>query len=149
MNQNMLWVDCSTVNPSFTQTMVEAVKARNLRNVDAPVAGSKITAERGESVFLVSGSDDDVATVQPILENMGKAINHVGTHGQGSAMKMVINLLFGHSMAAFSEAMRLGEALGIHQDQLLQSLLGGPVKAPFLQAKKNHIQEAIMKLNYL
>ncbi len=148
MNENMLWVDCSTVNPSFTQKMVESVKARNLRMVDAPVAGSKIPAERGELVFLVGGSDGDVAFVQPILEDMGKAINHVGTHGQGSAMKMVINLLLGQSMAAFSEAMRFGEALGIHQDQLLQSLLGGPVTAPFLQAKKNHIQEANYEVEF-
>jgi 3-hydroxyisobutyrate dehydrogenase/glyoxylate/succinic semialdehyde reductase len=51
----------------------------------------------------------------------------------------VINLLLGNAMAAFAEAMALGEGLGLSQKMLFDSLLGTPAVAPFLAAKRNKI----------
>jgi 3-hydroxyisobutyrate dehydrogenase/glyoxylate/succinic semialdehyde reductase len=52
---------------------------------------------------------------------------------------MVINLLLGNAMAAFAEAMALGEGLGLSQKLLFDSLLGTPAVAPFLAAKREKI----------
>lgn len=135
------WVDASTVNPSFSLEMAEECKAQRIRFMDAPVAGSKGPAENGELVFLVGGSDEDLETIRPYLDIMGKAVNHVGENGKGTSMKMVVNLLLGQSMMAFTEALNLGEALGIEQDKLMNTLVGGPVTAPFLQGKQPKIQQ--------
>ena len=54
-------------------------------------------------------------------------------------MKMVINLLLGTGMAAFVEAMALGEGLGLSSEMLFDSLLGTPVVAPFLALKREKI----------
>jgi 3-hydroxyisobutyrate dehydrogenase/glyoxylate/succinic semialdehyde reductase len=70
---------------------------------------------------------------------MGNKIVHTGGHGTGTSMKMVINLLLGTGMAAFAEAMALGEGLGLSQELLFDSLLGTPAVAPFLAAKRNKI----------
>ena len=51
-------------------------------------------------------------------------------------MKMVINLLLGTGMAAFAEAMALGEGLRLSSKILFDSLLGTPAVAPFLAAKR-------------
>jgi len=51
-------------------------------------------------------------------------------------MKMVVNLLLGTGMAAFAEAMALGEPLGISRKMLFDSLFGTPAVAPFLAAKR-------------
>ena len=58
----------------------------------------------------------------------------------GTSMKMVVNLLLGNAMAAFSEAMALGEGLGLSREMLFDSLLGGPVVAPFLALKREKIE---------
>ena len=50
-----LWVDCSTVNPSFSREMASEAQARKMRFLDAPVAGSREPAARGELVFFVGG----------------------------------------------------------------------------------------------
>jgi 3-hydroxyisobutyrate dehydrogenase-like beta-hydroxyacid dehydrogenase len=134
-----LWVDCSTVNPSFSRQMARAAAARNLRFVDAPVAGTRGPAEHGELLFLVGGADEDLAEIQPHLEAMGRKTVHVGGQGMGTSMKMVINLLLGEAMLAFSEAMVLGESLGIPQETLFSVLVGGPVTAPFISGKKAKI----------
>jgi 3-hydroxyisobutyrate dehydrogenase-like beta-hydroxyacid dehydrogenase len=73
---------------------------------------------------------------------MGNKIVHVGGHGMGTSMKMVINLLMGNAMAAFAEAMALGEGLRISRKVLFDSLLGMPAVAPFLAAKREKIESA-------
>ena len=55
-------------------------------------------------------------------------------------MKMVINLLLGTGMAAFAEAMALGEGLGISRKMLFDCLLGTPAVAPFLASKREKIE---------
>ena len=52
-------------------------------------------------------------------------------------MKMVVNLMLGIAMASFSEALVLGKSLGFDKETLFNTLLGGPVTAPYLSAKKN------------
>jgi 3-hydroxyisobutyrate dehydrogenase/glyoxylate/succinic semialdehyde reductase len=137
--QNSLWIDCSTVNPSFTKSTAAKVKKLNLRFIDAPVAGTTIPAEKGELIFFVGGDKKDVEEVKPLFEVMGKKILHLGANGKGTSMKMVINLILGQAMIAFSEGLVLGESLGFTKEELYNILLGGPVVAPFLTGKKDKI----------
>jgi 3-hydroxyisobutyrate dehydrogenase-like beta-hydroxyacid dehydrogenase len=140
LRPNALWVDCSSVNPSFSKKMAAAAAARQIRFVDAPVTGSAAVAEQGNLVFWVGGEDADLETIRSLLLCMGNKIVHVGGHGMGTSLKMVINLLIGNAMAAFAEGMALGEGLGISREVLFDSLLGMPAVAPFLAAKREKIE---------
>ena len=131
-----LWVDCSTVNPSFSREMAAAAAAGGLGFLDAPVSGSKGPAEKGELAFLVGGAAADLETARPLLEAMGNSVSHVGDAGMGSAMKMVTNLLLGMGMLAFSEALVFGQSMGLSKDVLLESLLGGRMTPGFLMGRK-------------
>src|SRR5437762_1483795 len=82
----------------------------------------------------------DLQRIRPLLLCMGNKIVHTGGHGSGTSMKMVINLLLGTGMAAFSEAMALGEGLGLSPKLLFDSLLGTPPVAPFLALKREKIE---------
>ena len=140
LRSNALWIDCSSVNPSFSKKMTAAAAARQIHFIDAPVTGSAEAAVEGNLVFWVGGEDADLETIRSLLLCMGNKIVHVGGHGIGTALKMVINLLMGNAMAAFAEGMALGEGLGISRKLLLDSLLGLPAVAPFLAAKRNNIE---------
>jgi 3-hydroxyisobutyrate dehydrogenase/glyoxylate/succinic semialdehyde reductase len=142
LRPNALWVDCSSVNPSFSKKMAAAAAPRQIRFVDAPVTGSAAVAEQGKLVFWVGGEDADLETIRSLLLCMGNKIVHVGGHGMGTSLKMVINLLIGNAMAAFAEGMALGEGLGISREVLFDSLLGMPAVAPFLAAKREKIESA-------
>jgi 3-hydroxyisobutyrate dehydrogenase-like beta-hydroxyacid dehydrogenase len=137
---NSLWIDCSTVNPSFSRLMANEAKHRKVRFLDAPVAGSKGPAEQAQLVFYAGGEKADVDEARPLLEAMGKAVIHIGGHGMGTAMKMVNNLVVAQAMVAFSETVTLGEALGIPKDLLFNTLLGSPVAAPFLSMKRGKLE---------
>ena len=135
-----IWIDCSTVNPSFSRKMAAAAKARGIRFLDAPVSGSKSVAAAAKLTFLVGGEADDLAACRPLLEAMGSKIIHCGDHGLGASLKMVMNQLLGTVMASFAEGLVLGEALGLSRDRLLEALLAGPAAAPFLAVKRERIE---------
>lgn len=135
-----LWADCSTVNPSFSREIAREAAERGVRYVDSPVAGTKGPAEEGTLIFLVGGDEDDVAACRPFFEVMGRRTVHLGRVSMGVSMKMVVNLLLGQAMAAFSEAMALGQALGFSQETLLDFLVGGAVTAPFIAGKRQRIE---------
>ena len=138
--KNALWIDCSTVNPSFSKLMAQEAQERKVRFLDAPVAGSKDPAEHGQLVFFVGGDEADVYEAKPLLDAMGKAVIHIGKHGMGSSMKLVNNLILAQAMVAFSEAVLLGESLGVCRETLYHTLLNSPAAAPFLATKKSKLQ---------
>src|SRR6266550_3380051 len=140
LRSNALWVDCSSVNPSFSKKMAAEAARREVHFVDAPVTGSALPAAEAKLVFWVGADLADLERIRPLLLCMGNRIVHAGGHGMGTSMKMVVNLLLGMGMAAFAEAMSLGEGLGLSSKMLLDSLLGTAAVAPFLTAKRDKIE---------
>ena len=140
LKPNALWIDCSSVNPSFSKKMAASAARREVHFVDAPVTGSAPVAAEAKLVFWVGADGADLEKIRPLLLCMGNKIVHAGGHGAGTSMKMVINLLLGNAMAAFAEAMALGEGLGLSQKMLFDSLLGTPAVAPFLASKREKIE---------
>jgi len=139
LRPNALWADCSSVNPSFSKKMAAEAARREVHFVDAPVTGSAPVADEAKLTFWVGADPADLERIRPLLLCMGNKIVHTGGNGTGTSMKMVINLLLGNAMAAFAEAMALGEGLGLSSKMLFDSLLGTPAIAPFLAAKRDKI----------
>jgi 3-hydroxyisobutyrate dehydrogenase-like beta-hydroxyacid dehydrogenase len=136
MARGSIWVNSSTVNPSFARRMADEARTRGVRYLDAPVAGSKEVAARGELVFMVGGDTVDLETCRPLLDCMGKRIVHVGGHGLGSSLKIINNLLGAVAMAAFAEGAALGQALGVPRQTIFDILMGAPMVAPSVGAKR-------------
>lgn len=140
MKKNALWVDCSTVNPSFSSEMSHLAQAADIRFIDAPVAGTLPHAENGQLTFFVGGLPSDVAEVKPFMELMGQKVVHVGEASKGSSLKMLINAMLGQSMVIFSEALLLGEKMGLGKEFLLEMLPNSVVAAPFTKFKAGMIK---------
>src|SRR5712691_9126901 len=140
LRPNALWIDCSSVNPSFSKKMAAKGARREVHFVDAPVTGSSPAAAEAKLIFWVGADPADLERIRPLLLCMGNKIVHTGGQGMGTSMKMVVNLLLGTGMAAFAEAMALGEGLGISRKMLFDSLLDTPAVAPFLASKREKIE---------
>jgi len=148
MKKNAIWVDCSTVNPSFSRVAGAAAARHGVRFVDAPVSGTKPNAQRGDLVFLVGGDAADVQELSPLLGVMGARTIHAGGTGQGSALKMLVNALLAQAMLVFSETVILGEKLGFERDYLLDLLPNMPVSAPFIKIKAEMIRKDDYEVNF-
>jgi len=143
-----LWIDCSTVNPSFTKTMSERALEKGFRFLDAPVAGSKAPAAKGELIFLVGGDQKDIDEVSELFSAMGTKTIRVGGHGQGASMKIVINLMLAQTMAAFSECAALGISMGLSQELLFDVLLNTPVVPPYLSMLRPKLEAGDTSVNF-
>lgn len=66
---------------------------------------------------------------------MGKKTMHVGAVGKGASFKMLVNILLAQSMAIFSEAILLGEKMGLDKQFLLDAIPNLVVSAPFTKFK--------------
>lgn len=141
MNSGAIWVDCSTVNPSFSKEMSLEAESRNIRFVDAPVAGTKPHAENAELVFFVGSDVNTLSSIQPYLAMMGKKVMHLGAVGKGASFKMLVNLILAQSMIVFSETVLLGEKLGLDKQFLLDTIPNLVVSAPFTKFKSEMIKE--------
>lgn len=148
MEEGSIWLNCSTVNPSFSRQMAAFAAANKVVYIDAPVAGTKGPAEKGELVFLVGGEASKIHEVQPLLDIMGKKTIQFGEVGHGSNMKMLINLLLAQAMLSFSESLVLGEKMGISQTTLFDVLLNVPVTAPFLSLVRSKLEEEDYRANF-
>lgn len=98
--------ETSTLSPAWCMELAGRVAARGASFLDAPVVGSRPQADAGQLVYLVGGAPDTLAQVAEILQCAG-ALHHVGPHGAGAALKLVVNALFSIQVAA------LGELLGL------------------------------------
>jgi 3-hydroxyisobutyrate dehydrogenase-like beta-hydroxyacid dehydrogenase len=130
-------VDMSTVGPDAEQSVASRLPA-GVSLVDAPVRGSLPEAAAGRLQVFVGASDQDLARVRPILEVFG-VVRHTGGAGSGQAMKLVMNLALGASMAVLGEALALGESLLLPRDMVLDALSDSPIAAT-VSAKRTNVE---------
>jgi 3-hydroxyisobutyrate dehydrogenase-like beta-hydroxyacid dehydrogenase len=140
LEPSRMWIDCSTVNPSFSRTMAAAAQTRGVRFLGAPVTGSKDAAAQAKLIFWVGGAATDLEACRPLLECMGSRIVHCGGPGMGVSLKMVMNQLLGTELAAFAEGLVLGESLGLSREVLFEALFNGPAAPPFVAIKRERIE---------
>ena len=106
-------VDCSTIDPQTARDISAAAAKQGIDLGDAPVSGGTGGAAAGTLTFMVGATSALFTTLQPVLAQMGRNIVHCGEVGTGQIAKICNNLLLGISMVGVSEAMALGNALGI------------------------------------
>ncbi|EEA04290.1 3-hydroxyisobutyrate dehydrogenase [Burkholderia sp. H160] len=113
VGKNVTIIDSSTIDPASVKAFADLVKQNGNTFVDAPVSGGTGGAAAGTLTFMVGGSAAVFEHVRPVLSAMGKNIVHCGDTSTGQVAKICNNLVLGITMAGVSEAMALGEALGI------------------------------------
>jgi 3-hydroxyisobutyrate dehydrogenase len=111
--KNVTIIDSSTIDPASVKAFAELANQNGNAFVDAPVSGGTGGAAAGTLTFMVGGSKEAYEHVKPVLSAMGKNIVHCGDTSTGQVAKICNNLVLGITMAGVSEAMALGEALGI------------------------------------
>lgn len=128
-------INMSSVTPRFTRELNAVLTGQGVTFIDAPVSGSKKPAEEGTLIILAGGPEAAVAKVAPLLGAMGKRVIYCGEAGQGSMMKMTINLLLGLMMAALGETVGYGRAGGLSIETILEVVHSGPLSCGLYQLK--------------
>ncbi len=116
----MLHMDMSTISPAASRRMAEKLGEKGIGWVDAGVGRSPAHAERGESLFMIGASPENLARVTPLLDAMGNKIVHCGDAGAGIATKVVNNYLAMCLNQLNAEVFTLGAKLGLDTKALFE-----------------------------
>jgi len=132
-----LFIEMSTLRPQTARDLAGLCEACGARFIDSPVSGTVGPAREGRLMALVGGSEADLERARPVLDALARRIVHVGPVGQGSLMKLVINLPLAAYWQSLAEAAAMGHAGGLDLGLMLDvmkdsgaSLAAFPKKIP-------------------
>src|SRR5262249_13201417 len=119
------FVDLSTTGAVMAARIFDALKARNIVQIDSPVSGGVSGAEKGTLAVMASGPRADVDAVEPILKVFGKVFFIGERPGAGQTMKLANNILSATAMAATSEAIVMGVKAGLDPSIMVDVINAG------------------------
>jgi len=124
-----LFVEMSTVRPETERKLAAKIRERNAVMVECPVGGTVGPAKDGKLFGFVGGETADVARARPLLDQLCRRVEHVGSVGAGASMKLAINLPLLVFWQAFGEALALCRSLGLDSARIVDIFAdtsGGP-----------------------
>jgi 3-hydroxyisobutyrate dehydrogenase len=118
-------IDMSTISPQVTREIADALKAKQVQMLDAPVSGGEKGAIEGTLSIMVGGEADTLGRARPVLLAMGKTITHIGPNGMGQVCKLANQIAVGLHNLSISEALIFAMKAGANPAQVLQAIQGG------------------------
>jgi 3-hydroxyisobutyrate dehydrogenase-like beta-hydroxyacid dehydrogenase len=115
-----VYIDLSTNSPTVARRVHEALAAKGIPMLEAPVSGGTPRATDGTIVIMVGGDEAVCDAQRPLLNSFSSEVVHVGAVGMGSVAKLINNMLAFCNMAAAAEALVLGAKSGIDLKKLDQ-----------------------------
>jgi 3-hydroxyisobutyrate dehydrogenase-like beta-hydroxyacid dehydrogenase len=128
-------VDLSTVSPAVSSRIASLADSASVGYVRAPVSGNPTVVRAGNLSVIVSGPDEDIDRVEPVIRAIGPTVHRVGADEQARIVKLAINLMIAGLAQLISEALVLGEAAGVPRAALLEVMGSSAAGAPFVKYK--------------
>ena len=126
----------ATCAPGRVEAIAERVVASGRKFVDAPVSGGGAGAKGGTLTIMAAAPQATFDAARPMLEAMGSNLFYLGQKpGQGSAMKIVNQLMAGANLAVAAEAIAFAERAGVDTKVALELLTGSAAGSWMLKAR--------------
>ena len=132
-------VDSSTISPAASLQIMEGLQERGCEFLDAPVTGSKIAAESGQLIFMVGGTEANIARVEPLLRAMGKQVIHMGENGKGLAAKLAQNMNIVFIYEGLCESLTLAKKLGVKPEKMFELIQASMIRSGVAEYKQPFI----------
>jgi 2-hydroxy-3-oxopropionate reductase len=135
-----LVVDMSTISPSVAREVAEALSARGVAVLDAPVSGGQRGAIDATLSIMVGGPRAAFARALPVFQAMGKNIVHIGEQpGAGQVAKACNQVVVAVTILAVAEALTLARKAGVDAAKVREALLGGFAQSRILDVHGQRI----------
>lgn len=120
-------IESSTLTVGWVRDLAGRFESRGHDFLDAPVLGSRPQAEAAQLIQLVGGRAEVLARAQPVLRAICVASHLAGAAGDGTALKLVANALFGIQVTALAELIGFINKTGLDPARAVEILGETPV----------------------
>jgi len=140
--------DASTISPSESRKIGQALQVKGVNFLDAPCTGSTPGAEGGTLTFMIGGDQGVFEKTKPFLEIMGKRLYYCGAAGMGLQAKLTQNLILCNIAMAFNEGMVLATKGGIEPKLMLDILDNSAAKSGLISYKAPFVLRRDFQANF-
>lgn len=137
MKAGQILVEMSTVSPAISAEVDNAMAARGVAYLRAPVSGSTATASAGTLSVMASGPEDAFKRLEPIFECFSSRRFYVGGAEEARYLKLVLNALVGATSALLGEALTLGLKGNLSLETMLNVICESAVASPLIAYKRD------------
>lgn len=141
VRSGMLVIDMSTIAPATARKVSEALNAKGVESLDAPVSGGEVGAKEGTLSIMVGGTEGAFQRALPLFQVLGKNVVYMGGPGAGQVTKACNQVVVGLTIQAVSEALILAEKAGVDPAKVREALLGGFAQSRILDLHGKRIIE--------
>lgn len=128
-------IDMSSIAPLASRGISEALKAKGIEMLDAPVSGGEPKAIDGTLSVMVGGDRTIFDKYYDLLKAMAGSVVHTGDIGAGNVTKLANQVIVALNIAAMSEALVLATKAGVDPELVYQAIRGGLAGSTVLDAK--------------
>ncbi len=134
-------VDMSTLDAEASASANESIARRGGQFLRAPVTGSVHYAAKGTLGIMVSGEKDAYERCLPLFRELGNRVTYLGAGEEARYIKIIINMMLGHILQSFSEALVLGEKLGLNWETMIDLISDSAAASPLIQYKAGTVKQ--------
>lgn len=125
--------EMGTTSPDVITELAEQVAATGAHLLDAPVSGSSVTVRSGELSIMVSGDEEVLDRIEPILLDIGPHVRYIGEGNLASVLKIAVNLSIPVQLLALYEGVVLAAKNGVAVETALDVMLNSAIASPMLK----------------
>lgn len=130
-----VWVDCSTVSVQASLRAAAVARSAGTAFVCAPVSGNPNVVRAGKLTLVVSGEQEAIRRVQPLLDLIGPSTHHVGTGHEARVVKLCTNAVLASLTNVLAEVLVVGEKAGVSRGDLMRFINDSVMASPFTRMK--------------
>ena len=126
-------VDMATIAPGVARRIGQALAARGIEYVDAPVSGGPQGARGAALSIMAGGTAAAFERARPLLEKLGRSVLHMGESGAGQVTKACNQLALCVTAQGVAEALTLAAANGLDPVRVREVMAGGVAASRVLE----------------
>ena len=127
--QGRLVVEMSTLLPDETDALAATAQAAGADFVHCPVGGTVAPALKGQLLGMAGGTAPAFDRAKPVLDQLCRRVEHLGTPGAAARMKLAVNLPLAIYWQTLGESLALLRGAGV-PDDLAISLIADSSAGP-------------------
>ena len=131
----MVFVDMSSIAPLVAREIHQALAAKDIPMLDAPVSGGEPKAIDGTLSVMVGGDEQVFNKVKDVFSAMATSVVFFGEIGAGNIAKLANQVMVALNIAAVSEALVLAQKAGVSPEAVFEAIRGGLADSTALEAK--------------
>jgi len=133
LEQDALWIDCTTSRPQTAVEMHQCLKKRGVDFMDAPVTRGPKDAAAGRLISFVGADQAVFEKARPLIACYSESVTHIGPVGSALRVKLLNNFITMGQVALVVEAMQAADRAGIDRRTLFSILSQGAANSGTLQ----------------